>query len=113
VIADIAQALKADAGSAAMVERLHAAEHRAIRAEHERAVAKVEAEKLRDELTRLRTEADGLREQVRALSRNLREAQTQERRTSDLLAHGEGPGCPARRRRRGRTAPGAREVARR
>jgi hypothetical protein len=69
-----------------MTERLHAAEHRAIRADHERAVAKVEAEKLRDELTRLRAEADGLREQVRALSRTVREAQTQERRTADLLA---------------------------
>jgi predicted RNA-binding protein with PIN domain len=86
VIAEITDALKADAGSAAMAERLHAAEHRAIRADHERAVAKVEAEKLRDELTRLRAEADGLREQVRTLGRTLREAQTQERRTADLLA---------------------------
>ncbi len=86
VIAEVTQALKLDAGSAAVSERLHAAEHRAIRADHERAVAKVEADKLRDELTRLRAEADTLREQVRTLARTVREAQARERKTADLLA---------------------------
>jgi predicted RNA-binding protein with PIN domain len=86
VIAEIAAALKINAGGAAVSERLHAAEHRAIRADHERAVAKVEADKLRDELTRLRAESDALREQVRALSRTVREVQAKERKLSEQLA---------------------------
>jgi predicted RNA-binding protein with PIN domain len=86
LVADAARTLKLDAESAAVTGRLVAAEHRAARAEHERAVAKVEAEKLRDELVRLRAEADALRDEVRSLGRGLREAQTRERRSSELLA---------------------------
>jgi len=86
VVADIAEILKRDAGSAAVADRLAAAEHRAIRADHERAVAKVEADKLRDELTRLRAEADTLRDEVRTLSRTLREANARERKATEMLA---------------------------
>ena len=86
VVADIAEILKRDAGSAAVADRLAAAEHRAIRADHERAVAKVEADKLRDELTRLRAEADALRDEVRTLSRTLREANARERKATEMLA---------------------------
>jgi predicted RNA-binding protein with PIN domain len=86
LVAAAADTLRVDADSSAARERLTAAEHRAARAEHERAVAKVEAEKLRDELTRLRAEADGLRDEVRTLTRSLREATTQQKRTADLLA---------------------------
>lgn len=85
-IAAAAQTLREDAGSAAVSERLQAAEHRVIRAEHEREVARVEADKLRDELGRLRAEADTLREQVRALTRTVREAKTAEKRAAELLA---------------------------
>lgn len=85
-IGAVAETLRADADSAAVAERLHAAEQRIIRAEHERAVARVEAEKLRDELGRLRAEDDGLREQVRTLTRSLREAKAAEKRATELLA---------------------------
>jgi predicted RNA-binding protein with PIN domain len=86
VLTEVAETLRVDAGSAAIADRLAAAEHRAIRADHERAVAKTEAEKLRDELNRLRTEADGLREEVRTLTRTVREAQARERKAADMLA---------------------------
>jgi len=86
LVAKAAQTLRMDAESAAVTGRLVAAEHRAARAEHERAVAKVEAEKLRDELTRLRTEAAGLRDEVRALTKSLREAQSRERKATEVLA---------------------------
>jgi predicted RNA-binding protein with PIN domain len=79
-------AVRADAASAAVEERIRTFEQRAARAEHDRAVARVEADKLRDELTRLRDEAGGLREEVRALGKALREAQARERRASELLA---------------------------
>jgi predicted RNA-binding protein with PIN domain len=86
LLTSVAETLRADADSAAVVERLHAAEHRAIRADHEREVARVEAEKLRDELTRLRAEAASLREEVRTLTRGLRDAQGRERKSAELLA---------------------------
>jgi predicted RNA-binding protein with PIN domain len=86
VIAGVTDTLRVDAGSAAVTERLHAAEHRVIRAEHERHVARIEAEKLRDELTRLRAEADTLREQVRGLTRSVREAEAARRRATELLS---------------------------
>jgi predicted RNA-binding protein with PIN domain len=86
VITETADSLKVDAGTVAVAERLHAAEHRAIRADHERAVAKVEAEKLRDELVRLRAESDVLRDQVRELTRTVREAHARERKVSEQLA---------------------------
>ena len=86
LVAKAAHTLRMDAESAAVTGRLVAAEHRAARAEHERAVAKVEAEKLRDELTRLRTEAAGLRDEVRALTKSLREAQSRERKATEVLA---------------------------
>jgi predicted RNA-binding protein with PIN domain len=86
VLAAITDTLRVDADSAAVTERLHAAEHRVIRAEHERHVARIEAEKLRDELTRLRAEADTLREQARSLSRTVREAEAAKRRATELLA---------------------------
>ena len=85
-IAAVAQTLRADLDSAAVTERLHAADHRVIKAEHEREVARVEAEKLRDELGRLRAEADALREQVRTLTRSVRETKAAEKRATDLLA---------------------------
>jgi predicted RNA-binding protein with PIN domain len=86
LVADAAETLRVDADSAAVAERLIAAEHAAARAEHERAVAKVEVEKLRDELERLRAEAAGLRDEVRTLGRSLRDAQGRERRAAELLA---------------------------
>jgi predicted RNA-binding protein with PIN domain len=86
VVADVTETLKMEAGSAAITERLAAAEHRAIRADHERAVARTEAEKLRDELVRLRAEAASLRDEVRTLTRTLREAHARERKATDMLA---------------------------
>jgi predicted RNA-binding protein with PIN domain len=80
------EAVRADTDSAATLELLRDAEHRAARAEHDRAVARVEADKLRDELARLREEAAGLREENRTLNRALRETQTKEKRASELLA---------------------------
>jgi predicted RNA-binding protein with PIN domain len=80
------EAVRAEADSAATLELLRDAEHRAARAEHDRAVARVEADKLRDELARLREEAAGLREENRTLSRALRETQAKEKRASELLA---------------------------
>jgi predicted RNA-binding protein with PIN domain len=86
LIADAARNLRVDADSAAVTERLRAAEHLAAMAAHERTVAKIEVEKLRDELTRLRAEADGLRDQVRTLTRAQRESQARERKAADMLA---------------------------
>jgi predicted RNA-binding protein with PIN domain len=80
------EAVRADAGSAAVAELVRDAEQRVARAEHDRAVARVEAEKLRDELARLREEAAGLREENRALGRGLRELQAREKRATELLA---------------------------
>jgi predicted RNA-binding protein with PIN domain len=79
-------AMREDAVSGALANRLVDAEHRADRAEHERAVARVEAEKLRDELIRLRAETDNLRDEIRALTRSAREAGHRERKAADLLA---------------------------
>jgi predicted RNA-binding protein with PIN domain len=80
------EAVRAEADSAAVLELLRDAEHRAARAEHDRAVARVEADKLRDELARLREEAAGLREENRTLGRSLRDSQAKEKRASELLA---------------------------
>src|SRR5256714_2251083 len=80
------EAVRAEADSAATLELLRDAEHRAARAEHDPAVARVEADKLRDELARLREEAAGLREENRTLGRALRESQAKEKRASELLA---------------------------
>ncbi len=79
-------AVRAEADSALVAELVRQAEQRATRAEHDRAVARVEADKLRDELARVREEMGQFREENRQLSRALREAQTRERRTSELLA---------------------------
>ena len=54
-----AEAVRAEADSAAVAQRIREAEQRAARAEHDRAVARVEADKLRDELARLRDELTG------------------------------------------------------
>ncbi|MBO0867173.1 MAG: NYN domain-containing protein [Micromonosporaceae bacterium] len=80
------EAVRVEADSAAITERLRDAEQRVARAEHDRAVARVEADKLRDELARLREETAGIRDENRVLHRQLREAQTRERRASELLA---------------------------
>jgi hypothetical protein len=72
-------AVRAEADSTAIAEKIAEAEQRAARAEHDRAVARVEAEKLRDELSRLREEATGLREENRAMSRQVREIQAREK----------------------------------
>jgi len=79
-------AVRAEADSAAVAGQLRDAEQRAARAEHDRAVAKVEADKLRDELARVREELGQLREEARTATRALREAQTAQKRASDLLA---------------------------
>jgi predicted RNA-binding protein with PIN domain len=86
MVTDAARNLRVDADSAAVTERLRAAEHHVAMAEHERTVIKIEVEKLRDELTRLRAEADGLRDQVRQLTRAQRESQVRERKAADMLA---------------------------
>ena len=78
--------VRAEAGSAAVAERVRDAEQRAARAEHDRTVARVEADKLRDELARGREELGQLREEVRLLGRALRDAQAAEKRSADLLA---------------------------
>jgi predicted RNA-binding protein with PIN domain len=80
------EAVRAEADSAAVVSQIRHAEHRAARAEHDRAVAKVEADKLRDELARVREELTQLREESRTTAKALREAQTAQKRASDLLA---------------------------
>lgn len=79
-------AIRAEADSAAVADQVRAAEQRAARAEHDRAVARVEADKLRSELARVREELAQLRAENRTLSRALRESQTRERRTAELLA---------------------------
>ncbi|MDT4988238.1 MAG: hypothetical protein QOI74_2332 [Micromonosporaceae bacterium] len=79
-------AVRADAASAAVEERVREIEQRLVRTEHDRAVARVEADKLRDELARLRDETGSLRDEARALSRALRETQTRERKAAEMLA---------------------------
>jgi predicted RNA-binding protein with PIN domain len=86
LVADAGQEVRVGAGSAAIAELVRDAEQQVARAGHDRAVARVEADKLRDELSRLREEAAGLRDTNRALSRALREAQSREKRASELLA---------------------------
>jgi predicted RNA-binding protein with PIN domain len=81
-----ADALQADAESAAVESRLRDIEARAARAEHERAVAKVEVEKLRDEAARLREELTSMRDETRVVARELREMTARERRAAELLA---------------------------
>ncbi|GAA1800596.1 NYN domain-containing protein [Luedemannella flava] len=90
MVAAATEAVRADAESTAIADRIQVAEQRAARAEHERAVARVEADKLRDELARLREEAAALREEVRTLGRSLRETQGREKRASERLAVEEG-----------------------
>ncbi|TMM39605.1 MAG: hypothetical protein E6F99_05115 [Actinobacteria bacterium] len=86
LVGSAGEVVKAEAESAAVTELLRDAEQRVARAEHDRAVARVEADKLRDELARLREEAAGLREENRVLGRGLREAQSREKRASELVA---------------------------
>jgi predicted RNA-binding protein with PIN domain len=80
------EAVRADAGSAAIAHQVREAEQRAARAEHDRAVARVEAEKLRDELARVREELGQIREEARTTGKALREALASQKRASDLLA---------------------------
>ncbi|WP_213450718.1 NYN domain-containing protein [Rhizomonospora bruguierae] len=86
LVAAAGEAVRAEQDSAAVADQLRDAEHRVARAEHDRAVARVEAEKLRDELARGREELGSLREEVRVLAKRLREAQTAQRRATELLA---------------------------
>ncbi len=86
LVAAATEAVRVDAENAAIADRIHTAEQRALRLEHERTVARVEADKLRDELARLREEAAALREEVRTLGRGLRESQAREKRATELLA---------------------------
>jgi predicted RNA-binding protein with PIN domain len=86
LIADATDAVRADAASAAVEERIRETEQRLARTEHDRAVARVEADKLRDELARLRDESGGLREEIRTLGKALRETQARERKASEMLA---------------------------
>jgi predicted RNA-binding protein with PIN domain len=81
-----AEAVRAQAGSAAVAHQIREAEQRAARAEHDRAVARVEADKLRDELARVREELSQLRDEARTTAKALREAQAGHRRASELLA---------------------------
>src|SRR3954469_18316877 len=79
-------AVRAEAGTAAVAQQIRDAELRADRAEHDRAVARVEADKLRAELARVREELGQLREEARATAKALRESQTAHKRAADLLA---------------------------
>jgi predicted RNA-binding protein with PIN domain len=79
-------AMRIEAESAAVAERVREYEQRLARVEHDRAVARVEADKLRDELARLRDETSGLRDEVRTLGKALREAQNRERKATEMLA---------------------------
>ncbi|MDT4995179.1 MAG: hypothetical protein QOH97_5071 [Actinoplanes sp.] len=90
------EAVREEAGSAAVAGLVRDAEHRAARAEHDRAVARVEADKLRDELARVREELGQVREEARSTARALRESQAAQKRATDLLATEKG--------RMGRTA---------
>jgi predicted RNA-binding protein with PIN domain len=81
-----AEALRAEAESAVVADRVREVEQRAIRAEHDRAVARHEADKLRDELARVRDELSGLRDESRGMTKALREAQAKERKATELLA---------------------------
>jgi predicted RNA-binding protein with PIN domain len=85
-IAAAGEAVRAEAGSAAVAHQIREAEQRATRAEHDRAVARVEADKLRDELARVREELSQLRDEGRAAAKALREAQAAHRRATELLA---------------------------
>ncbi len=86
LVASAGDTVRADADSAALAVLRRDTEARLARAEHERAVARVEADKLRDELARLRDESGALREENRVLARGLREAQTAQKRATELLA---------------------------
>jgi predicted RNA-binding protein with PIN domain len=86
LVSSATDAVRVDAASAAVEERVREIEQRVARAEHDRAVARVEADKLRDELARLRDETGGLREEIRALGKAHREAQGRERKASEMLA---------------------------
>ena len=86
LVADAGEAVRAEAGSAALAYQIREAEQRATRAEHDRAVARVEAEKLRDELARVREELSQLRDETRATAKALRESQVAQRRATELLA---------------------------
>jgi predicted RNA-binding protein with PIN domain len=79
-------ALRAEADREAVAEQVRSAESRATQAEHDRTVARVEADKLRAELARVREELGSLRDEHRGVLRQLREAQTQQRRSAELLA---------------------------
>jgi predicted RNA-binding protein with PIN domain len=86
-LADAAgQAVREEAGSAAVASQISEAEQRAARADHDRTVARVEADKLRDELARVREELGQLREESRNTARALRESQAAQKRAADLLA---------------------------
>jgi len=86
-LADAAgQAVREEAGSAAVASQISDAEQRAARADHDRTVARVEADKLRDELARVREELGQLREEARNTARALRESQAAQKRAADLLA---------------------------
>jgi predicted RNA-binding protein with PIN domain len=80
------QAVREEAGSAAVASQISDAEQRAARADHDRTVARVEADKLRDELARVREELGQLREEARNTVRALRESQAAQKRAADLLA---------------------------
>jgi predicted RNA-binding protein with PIN domain len=86
LIEETTEAVRAEAESAVVAERVREIEQRLARAEHDRAVARVEADKLRDELARLREETGGLRDEVRTLGKSLRESQARERKASEMLA---------------------------
>ena len=86
LVEDAAEALRAEAESALIADRVREVEQRAARAEHDRAVARVEADKLRDELARVRDELGSLRDETRALTKALREAQARERKATEMLA---------------------------
>jgi len=79
-------AVRAEADSAAVADRIREYESRAARAEHDRAVARVEADKLRDELAKLRDETVGMRDELRLLSRQVRELQAKERKATEVLS---------------------------
>jgi hypothetical protein len=85
LITTAGEAVRAEAGSAAVAHRIRDAEQRAARAEHDRAVARVEADKLRDELARVREELSQLREEARTAAKALRESQAAHRRARYLL----------------------------
>jgi predicted RNA-binding protein with PIN domain len=80
------EAVRVAALDEAAAERVREAERKARESHAQRVAAEAEAVRLREQMSGLMAEAGQLRDQVRQLTRTLRDAEEQQRRTAQLLA---------------------------